>query len=133
MPVRYPPDQYPRSSDRNSRQQGVSYVEHGPGFGGRFFRLLFSASVIIRVVFISAIVLGVLIYYWTVFSRRIDNLLAGEVFTRTAGIYAAPKQLSVNESVSEADVIAFLKRADYVEKAQQADNSRGRYTVNGNT
>jgi hypothetical protein len=29
---------------------------------------------------------------WTVFSGRIDNLLKGEVFTRTAGIYAAPKQ-----------------------------------------
>jgi hypothetical protein len=42
------------------------------------------------VVFIGAIVLGVLIYYWTVFSRRIDNLLQGEVFTRSAGIYAAP-------------------------------------------
>src|ERR1041384_1958852 len=131
MPVRYPPDQDPRPSNRNPRQ--VSYVEQGPGFFRRFLRRLFSAPVIIPVVFISAIVLGVLIYYWTVFSGRIDNLLAGEVFTRTAGIYAAPKQLSVNETISEADVIAFLKRADYVEKTQQADNSRGRYSVNGNT
>jgi len=108
-------------------------VEHGPGFFRRLLRRLFSASVIIPVVFIGAIVLGILIYYWTVFSGRIDNLLAGEVFTRTAGIYAAPKQLNVNESISQADVIAFLKRAGYVEKAQQADDSRGRYTVNGNT
>jgi len=94
-------------------------------------RRLFSAAVIIPVVFISAIVLGILIYYWTVFSGRIDNLLAGEVYTRTAGIYAAPKQLRVNESISEADVIAFLKRAGYVEKSQQADTGRGRYAVNG--
>ena len=94
-------------------------------------RRLFSASVIIPVVFISAIVLGILIYYWTVFSGRIDNLLAGEVYTRTAGIYAAPKQLRVNESISQADVIAFLKRAGYVEKSQQADTGRGRYAVNG--
>ena len=108
-------------------------MEHGPGFFRRLLRRLFSASVIIPVVFIGAIVLGILIYYWTVFSGRIDNLLAGEVFTRTAGIYAAPKQLNVNESISQADVIAFLKRAGYVEKAQQADDSRGRYTVNGNT
>src|ERR1043166_2327401 len=131
MPVRYPPDQNPRSSNRDSR--GVSYVEHGPGFSRRFFRRLFSAPVIIPVVFLGAIVLGILIYYWTVFSRRIDTLLAGEVFTRTAGIYAAPKQLTVNESISEADVIGFLKRAGYVEKTQQADTGRGRYTVNGNT
>ena len=134
MPVRYPPEQYPRQSNRDPRNpRVVSYVENGPGFVRRWRRRLFCAPVIIPVVFISAIVLGILIYYWTVFSGRIDNLLAGEVFTRTAGIYAAPKQLSVNESISQADVIGFLKRAGYVEKAQQADTGRGRYTVNGNT
>src|SRR6478672_11914151 len=132
MPVRYPPEQYPRPSNRDPRQPRVSYVEKGPGFWRRWRRRIFSAPVIIPVVFIGAIVLGILIYYWTVFSGRIDNLLAGEVFTRSAGIYAAPKQLSVNESISEADVITFLKRAGYVEKTQQADTGRGRYTVNGN-
>jgi len=96
-------------------------------------RRLFSAPVIIPLVFISAIVLGVLIYYWTVFSRRIDNLLAGEVYTRTAGIYAAPKQLRVNEPISQADVIGFLKRAGYVDKTQQADTSRGHYSISGMT
>jgi penicillin-binding protein 1B len=94
-------------------------------------RRLTSAAVVIPLAFISAIVLGILIYYWTVFSRRIDNLLAGEVYTRTAGIYAAPKQLRVNESISQTDVINFLKRAGYVEKTQQADTSRGRYSANG--
>jgi len=133
MPVRYPPEnQNPRISNRDPRKpRVVSYVESGPGFFRRLIRRLFSAAVIIPVVFISAIVLGILIYYWTVFSGRIDNLLAGEVYTRTAGIYAAPKQLRVNESISEADVIAFLKRAGYVEKSQQADTGRGRYAVNG--
>src|ERR1044072_1669376 len=131
MPVRYPPDQHPRQSNRNPRV--VSYVEHGPGFFRRLLRRLFSASVIIPVVFIGAIVLGILIYYWTVFSGRIDNLLAGEVFTRTAGIYAAPKQLRINESILPEDVVGFLKRAGYVEKTQQADTSRGRYTLSGTT
>ena len=135
MPVRYPPEnQNPRTSNRDPRKpRVVSYVGSGPGFFRRLMRRLFSAAVIIPVVFISAIVLGILIYYWTVFSGRIDNLLAGEVYTRTAGIYAAPKQLRVNESISEADVIAFLKRAGYVEKSQQADTGRGRYAVNGAT
>jgi len=109
----------------------VSYVERRPSFVRRVLRGLFSAPVLIPLVFITAIVLGILIYYWTIFSRRIDNLLAGEVFTRTAGIYAAPKQLHVNETISQADVIAFLKRAGYVEKTQQADESRGRYSVSG--
>ena len=99
----------------------------------RVLRRLLSLPVIIPVVFVGAIVLGILIYYWTVFSHRIDNLLAGEVFTRSAGIYAAPKQLRTGETISEADLIGFLKRAGYVEKTQQADTSRGRYTVTGTT
>src|SRR5215204_2046679 len=135
MPVRYPPqNQYPGKTGRDLRNpRVVSYVESGPGFFRRVLRRLLSAPVIIPVVFIGAVVLGILIYYWTVFSGRIDNLLNGEVYTRTAGIYAAPKQLRVNESISEADVVGFLKRAGYVEKSQQADTGRGRYTVNGTT
>ena len=135
MPVRYPPDkQYPRTTNRDPRTpRVVSYMESRPSFPRRVLRRLFSAAVIIPVVFVSAIVLGVLIYYWTVFSRRIDNLLAGEVYTRSAGIYAAPKQLRVGEPISQADVIGFLKRAGYVEKTQQADTARGRYSVNGTT
>lgn len=111
----------------------MSYVESEPGFARRWLRRLLSAPVIIPLVFVGAVGLGILIYYWTVFSGRIDNLLQGEVFTRTAGIYAAPKQLRVNESISQADVLAFLKRAGYVEKSQQADTGRGRYAVNGTT
>ena len=131
MPVRYPPpNQYPGRSGRSPRV--VSYVESG-GFVRRWRRRLLSKAVVIPVVFVGAVVLGILIYYWTVFSGRIDNLLAGEVFTRTAGIYAAPKQLRVDDTVSQTDVIAFLKRAGYVEQSQQADPLRGRYSVNGTT
>jgi penicillin-binding protein 1B len=101
------------------------------GRGRRFVRRLFSAPVIIPIAFVSAAVLGILIYYWTVFSGRIDNLLQGEVFTRSAGIYAAPKQLRVNEPITQEELIAFLKRAGYVEKSQQADTNRGRYALNG--
>jgi penicillin-binding protein 1B len=75
----------------------------------------------------------VLVYYWTIFSGRIDNLLRGEVFTHSAGIYAAPKQLRAGETVSPDDLIAYLKRAGYVEKTQQADTKRGRFSVNGST
>ena len=133
MPVRYPPEnQYSRTSNRESRNpRVVSYVESRPSFLRRVLRRFFSAPVIIPLVFIGAIVLGILIYYWTIFSGRIDNLLAGEVYTRTAGIYAAPKELRVNETISEAEVINFLKRAGYVERSQQADDSRGRYMVEG--
>ena len=129
MPVRYPPNNARYPGGRGPR--AVSYVEPEVGLGRRFIRRLFSPPVIIPVVFIGAAILGILIYYWTVFSGRIDNLLQGEVFTRSAGIYAAPKQLRVNESINQEELIAFLKRAGYVEKSQQADTNRGRYTISG--
>ena len=133
MPVRYPSNQTPPGKvgrdPRNARV--VAYVEPGPSFKRRFLRRLFSAPVLIPFVFLAAIAVGVLVYYWTVFSSRIDNLLQGEVYTRSAGIYAAPKQLTLNESFSEEDLIAFLKRAGYVERSQQADTSRGRYSQEG--
>jgi penicillin-binding protein 1B len=129
MPVRYPPKNTSYPGGREPRV--VSYVEPQQSTGRRFVRRLFSAPVIIPVVFVGAVVLGILIYYWTVFSGRIDNLLQGEVFTRSAGIYAAPRQLRVNEPTTPDDLVAFLKRAGYVEKTQQADTNRGRYTLNG--
>jgi hypothetical protein len=78
----------------------VAYVEPEPSLIRKIFRRLFSAPVLIPLVFLSAIVFGVLFYYWTIFSGRIDNLLKGEVYTRSAGIYAAPKQLRVDENIS---------------------------------
>lgn len=70
-----------------------------------------------------------MVYYWTVFSGRIDNLLKGEVFTRSAGIYAAPKQLRVGQALTPERLIELLKHAGYVEKTQQADKARGRYSL----
>jgi penicillin-binding protein 1B len=73
----------------------------------------------------------VLAYYWIVFSARIDNLLKGEVFTRSAGIYAAPKQIRAGQNISTDDLVSYLKRAGYVERGRQADAARGRYAVDG--
>jgi penicillin-binding protein 1B len=84
---------------------------------------------------VVAIVLcaSVLIYYWIIFSARIDNLLKGEVFTRSAGIYAAPKQIRAGQNTSTENLIEYLKRAGYVERGQQADTARGRYAIDGST
>ena len=136
MPIRYPPntdEASVRRGGRASRQTGrlVAYTEPPESRWRWLRRRLVSAPVIIPVVFLATITIGVLIYYWTVFSGRIDNLLRGDVFTRSAGIYAAPKQLRVGESISQEELIAFLKRAGYVEKSQQADAARGRYLLNG--
>lgn len=134
MPVRYPPVP-PTQVGRNDpkKSQLIAYSDFGPSFSRRLLRRLLSPRFLVPVVFLGAVVLGVLIYYWTVFSARIDTLLKGEVYTKSAGIYAAPKQLRVNEAITQDELVAFLKRAGYVEKDQQADSSRGRYSLAGNT
>ena len=96
-------------------------------------RRLFSPIVIIPALVLATVVVVCFVYYWTIFSRRIDNLLVGEVFTRSAGIYAAPKQLRVGQSLTPDKLIEFLKHAGYVEKSQQADKARGRYSLSGDT
>ena len=120
MPVRYPPpDRMPpvaRGGTGSVRKKRiVAYEEPGPGFGRRVGRRLLSAPVIIPLAVITTFVFVVLVYYWTIFSGRIDSLLKGEVFTRSAGIYAAPKQLRTGETLSQEDLVAYLKRAGYVE------------------
>ncbi len=137
MPVRYPPPDRipPVARGRNSSRlvRVAAYEEAGTSLPRRVTRRLFSAPVIIPLALLAAIMVAILVYYWTIFSGRIDNLLRGEVFTRSAGIYAAPKQLRIGETLSQEDLIAYLKRAGYVEKGLQADTSRGMYAVDGGT
>lgn len=109
----------------------VKFEEPPTGFFRRWARRIFRPPVVIALVFLTTIAIGVLGYYWWIFSGRIDRLLNGEVFTRSAGIYAAPKEVRVGENISVDQLIAHLKRAGYVEKTQQADSSRGRYTLSG--
>src|SRR5687768_15640493 len=136
MPVRYPPSDRVPPVSRGGRgvsrtRRIVSYEEPGTTFPRRLGRRFFSAPVIIPLTVLLVIVFGILIYYWTIFSGRIDTILRGEVFTRSAGIYAAPKQLRVGETLSQDELIAYLKRAGYVEKRAQADTARGRYSMDG--
>lgn len=120
-----------RSDKRGSRI--VRYSEPEPGFFRRWTRRIFRPPVIIAFVFFSTVAIGLLGYYWWVFSGRIDNLLNGEVYTRSAGIYAAPRELRTGENLSVDDLVSYLKRASYVEKTAQAEASRGRYKVAGTT
>ncbi|HAF23122.1 MAG TPA: penicillin-binding protein [Blastocatellia bacterium] len=138
MPVRYPPEgKLPNGvrprKDQRSQSRIAAYAEPERSFRRRFLRRLLSPPVIIPAVVLATLVVGFLVYYWTIFSGRIDNLLKGEVFTRSAGIYAAPKQLRVGQTLTQENLIEFLKHSGYVEKSQQADKARGRYLENGGT
>ncbi|MBD0371620.1 MAG: PBP1A family penicillin-binding protein [Pyrinomonadaceae bacterium] len=137
MGVRYPPEnRVPPVAKKGKRPNRggsriVRYSEPEPGFFRRWSRRIFRPPVIIALVFLSTVTIGILGYYWWVFSGRIDNLLNGDVFTRSAGIYAAPRELRTGENLSVDDLVAYLKRAGYVEKSLQADALRGRYRVAG--
>jgi penicillin-binding protein 1B len=131
MALRHPPKGYVPPAAKKRGARVVKFEQPPEGFWRRWLRRLTRPAVVIPVVFLTTVVLGVLGYYYYVFSGRIDRLLRGEVFTRSAGLYAAPKQLRAGDQTSAEELVARLKRAGYVEKAQQADTSRGRYAASG--
>jgi len=136
MAIRHPPeDQIPRfvRGGRVPPPRVIRYEEPQPSFIRRVLRLLRRPYLVIPVVLCAVLVVTVFSYYWIVFSARIDNLLKGEVYTRSAGIYAAPKQIRAGQNISQDDLLAYLKRAGYVERGQQGDSARGRYVIDGTT
>src|SRR5467141_1067058 len=136
MAIRHPPgDQIPPvfRGGRVPPPRIVRSDEPQPGFLRRILRFLWRPFFVIPLVLCAVLVVTVLSYYWIVFSARIDNLLKGEVYTRSAGIYAAPKQIRSGQNNSQDDLLAYLKRAGYVERGQQGDSARGRYVVDGTT
>lgn len=136
MVIRHPPeDRIPRivRGGRLPPPGIVRYEEPRPGFLRTLLRFVLRPYVVIPVALITLAVVTVFVYYWIVFSGRIDNLLKGEVYTRSAGIYAAPKQIRAGQSISQDDLLAYLKRAGYVERGQQGDSARGRYVIDGAT
>lgn len=68
-------------------------------------------------------------YFWVEYSEKVDMLLRGEVFTKNAGVYSAPKLIKVGEGITKDGLVEYLKSAGYVEKNSQADEKRSRYQV----
>jgi penicillin-binding protein 1B len=117
--------------DPRHKSRIVAYSEPEVSLWRRLGRRLISPPALIAFAVLALVIIVPLVYYWTVFSGRIDNLLKGEVYTRSAGIYAAPKQLRIGQALTQERLIEFLQHAGYVEKSQQADKARGRYYLSG--
>ncbi|MEK6334681.1 MAG: PBP1A family penicillin-binding protein [Acidobacteriota bacterium] len=136
MAIRRPPDDHIPNFVRGGRvppPRVIRYEEPQRGFFQRVFRFLLRPYIAFPALFAGALIFSAFAYYWVVFSARIDNLLKGEVFTRSAGIYAAPKQIRAGQGLSSEDLLAYLKRAGYVERNQQGESARGRYAFDGST
>lgn len=98
----------------------------------RLIGLVFNRWTLIISLIVLLITFLSLTYFWFEFSDRIDRrLLSGEVFTPTAGIYSAPKTLRVDESISMQELTDYLRSAGYIEKNNKADQSRSRYSAEG--
>src|SRR4051794_24889710 len=102
MALRHPPkDVIPPAAPARRRGPRVIRFEEPPeGFWRRWRRRLIRPATVIPAVVLTVAVAALLAYYYSVFSERIDRLLRGEVFTRSAGIYAAPKQIKAGEGLS---------------------------------
>ena len=135
MAVRHPPENrvppVARKGGPRRPPRIVKYEEPTQGFVRRWARHIFRPPVLIALVVLTTFSIGVFGYYWWVFSKRIDRLLSGEIFTRSAGIYAAPREIRAGENTSADDLINYLRHNGYVEKTQEADDARGRYSLNG--
>ena len=113
-------------------RRGAAFLASPPSRFRRFLRTVFNGWTISAVLFILLCAFLTLTYFWFEFSDRIDRkLLSGEVYTASAGIYSAPKILKVGEAITIPALVDYLKSAGYIEKNNQADRSRSRYSVEG--
>src|SRR6185436_12566432 len=72
------------------------------------FKVLLSLFLFVFIIFS-----GVTLYYYQYYSRMIDRRLSGEVFQRTARLYAAPFQVFPGQKLTADAVVARLQRAGY--------------------
>jgi penicillin-binding protein 1B len=84
------------------------------------------------VLFIGLILIGAGIYYYDRYSAVIDAGLRGDIFVRSAGIYAAPLTLRDGSGTRMNDVIAHLKKLGYQQAAQVTNEKRGYYSTRNN-
>lgn len=89
-------------------------------------------KLLLLLIVIGIFLLPILAYYYNRYSEIIDQGLAGKIFERSTGIYAAPMHLYVNAPYRQTDVIRHLQNVGYINQGAVANDTRGRFTVAGN-
>jgi penicillin-binding protein 1B len=74
---------------------------------------------------------AVVLYYYNYYSKVIDRKLSGEIFKRTAQIYAAPFRIYPGQKLSQDEVIERLQRAGFGQ-GERAGDEDGAYDARAN-
>jgi penicillin-binding protein 1B len=117
---------------QTKKARAKSFQAPKPSLFRRLLRAVFNPITFSVTLLFTVAVILTATYFWFDYSDRIDLMLRGEIFTRSAGVYSAPKLLKDGENISRDDLIKYLKSAGYIEKNQQADASRSRYQIQEN-
>ncbi|HEU0184237.1 MAG TPA: PBP1A family penicillin-binding protein [Blastocatellia bacterium] len=90
-----------------------------------------------RLVMIPLVIVGLLmvtaaIYYYNRYAQIIDAGLSGNIFVRSAGIYAAPLNIRDGSGTRMKDVTAHLEKLGYKPGGTGANEKRGYYSTRNN-
>lgn len=125
------------TKNRNMPRKGASSSRRNSrnGNGAGWLRRFLSNRILwLGLGVISFLSISLLTYLWLDYSDEIDRrLLGGEVFTRSSGIYSAPKTIRKGDSLTRGDLLMYLRAAGSVSKSEKADSSRSRHSIRGNT
>src|SRR3982750_519382 len=100
MAVRHPPKNRVPPVKGRGKGRVVKYAAPDESFIRRMCRRVFRPPVLVALAILTTFTISVFGYYYWVFSARIDRLISGEIFTRSAGIYTAPRELRVGTGLS---------------------------------
>src|SRR5215510_3891771 len=96
-------------------------------------RRIFNGYVLLALAVLLVIGGCVFAYFYTKYSAVIDARLRGDVMIRTTRMYAAPRPVRSGSGTTLQSMKAYLDSIGYVESTKEADASRGRYQIKGNT
>src|SRR5215831_16294026 len=96
-------------------------------------RRIFNRYVLIAIAVLVVVAGCVFSYFYTRYSAVIDARLRGDVLIRTTRMYAAPRPVRSGSSTTLASMKTYLDSIGYVDSTKDADASRGRYQIKGNS
>src|SRR5215468_9079610 len=96
-------------------------------------RRVFNRYVVLTLAALAIIVGCVFAYFYTKYSAVISARLRGDVLIRTTRMYAAPRPVRSGSGGTLQSLKSYLDSIGYVDSTKEADASRGRYQIKGNS